>query len=326
MRPLVSGTEAFVRRLKKTGPALAAIQLADGVVRWETRPRPDHWIVSDPVQVSTAVHACTATKSEAAVKGEFVYTLKLATFDAATGEVLRERPLATLRDQWWPQRDCQLIAVEDAIVVTCAGGVIGCDLSGNVRWLRRDTWVPTAVDSFWALQAHGPPAVDDGRLFVVQPGVPAVTAIDVADGRMLWSCGLPGARRVLGCVNGVVVVEGSRGLDAFAAADGRRTWRLASTDLLDACLVGPADSGAALVLATVREADGNPALKQPSFVPTLVWLDAVTGKAGARTALVALRDPQPCMGPLVPHGGRLWAVFGRGMADATRDIVELVPR
>lgn len=326
MRPVVSGTEAFVRRLKKTGPALAAIQLTDGVVRWETKPRPDHWIVSDPVQMATLLHACTATKGEGAVKGEFVYALKLATLDVATGEVLRERPLATLRDQWWQQRDCQLIAVDDALVVTCGGGVICCDMSGNVRWLRRNAWVPAAVDSFWAMQAQSPPAVKDGRVFVVQPGVPGVTAIDVADGRMDWSCGLPGARRVVGCVNGIVVVESSRGLEALAAADGRRAWSFESVDLLDACLVGPSETGAAGVLATVRVADEAPAVKQPTFVPTLVWLDAATGAAGSRTALIALRDPLPCLGPVVLQGGRPWALFGRGVTDASRDIVELVPR
>ena len=326
MRPVVTATHAFVRRLKKTGPALAAIQLADGVVRWETKPRPDVWLVSDPVHVNGVLHACTATKGEGAVKGEFIHLLALTTFDAATGELLRERPLATLRDQWWQQRDCQMAAVDESLVITCGGSVICCDLSGGVRWMRRDFWVPTSVDSFWLFQSQSPPAAADGRLFVVQPGVPAVMAIDAADGRVLWKCGLPGARRVLGCVDGTVVVERSRGIDALAAADGRRRWRFESADLLDACLVGGGADAADGVLLSVREPADDPGQKQPTFVPALVWLDAATGGPYRRESLPALRDPLPSFGPILPQGERIWALFGRGMADASRDIVELVPR
>jgi hypothetical protein len=55
------------------------------------------------------------------------------------------------------------------------------------------------------------------------------------------------------------------------------------------------------------------------------WFDAATGEAVASTSLSSLTDNEPCLGPLVPYKDRLFAFFGRGQTDATRDIVELVP-
>ena len=333
MKPVATTTHAYVRRLKKTGPALAAIRLTDGTIQWESKPRSDHWLVSDPVHIDGLLHVCTATKAEGPVKGEVIYLLSLATLDPATGAVLQERPLVSLRDQWWPQRDCQLTVVDDSFVVICGGSVVCCEPSGAVRWVRRNLWVPSSIDSFWMFQAQSPPVVADGRLLVVQPGVPDVMAIDAADGRMLWKCSMPGPRRVLGCTGDTVVVERSRGIDALAIDDGRRRWRFDSADLLDACLVsagaclvGGAPAAAGGVLVAVREPAEDSGPQQPVFVPTLVWLDAGTGSPQRREGLPALRDQQPFFGPIVQQGERLWALSGRGMAEAKRDIVELVPR
>ena len=322
MRPVVHATHAFVRRLKKTGPVLASINLADANVAWETPPRPDRWLVSDPVLIDGVLHGCMATK----VGDE--YALSLTAFDASNGERMREQPLVSLRESWWRQRDCQIAAIEGGLVITCGGSVVCCDTAGTVRWVRKELSVPVAVESFWMVQAQSPPLVADGRLFVLEPGVPAVVALDAASGRVRWKASLPEARRVLGIVRTgesgpnkaaeTLVVERSSGIVAIDAATGDFRWRFESQDLLDACLVGTRDG----VLVTVREQLPN----EKAFQPVLVWLDPQSGQPKHRTALAALKDPDPRFGPLVRQGDRVWALFGRGPADPARDLVELVPK
>ena len=115
-----------------------------------------------------------------------------------------------------------------------------------------------------------------------------------------------------------LVVERSSGIVAIDAATGDFRWRFESQDLLDACLVGTRDG----VLVTVREQLPN----EKAFQPVLVWLDPQSGQPKHRTALAALKDPDPRFGPLVRQGDRVWALFGRGPADPARDLVELVPK
>jgi outer membrane protein assembly factor BamB len=213
-------------------------------------------------------------------------------------------------------------------VITCGGSVVCCDSAGTVRWVRKELSVPVAVESFWMVQAQSPPLVADGRLFVLEPGVPAEVALDAASGRVLWKASLPEARRVLGIVRTgesgpnkateTLVVERSSGIVAVDTATGDFRWRFESPDLLDACLVGTRDG----VLVTVRE----PIPNEKAFQPVLVWLDPQSGKPKHRTALAALKDPDPRFGPLVRQGDRVWALFGRGPADPARDLVELVPK
>jgi outer membrane protein assembly factor BamB len=322
MRPVVNATHAFVRRLKKAGPVLASINLADAKEEWETLPRPERFLVSDPVLIDGVLHGCTATK----VGDE--YLIALAAYDTASGELVRERPLVSLRESWWRQRDCQISPIDGSLAITCGGSVVCCDLTGAVRWVRKNLWVPVAVDSFWMVQAQSPPLVVDGRLFVAQPGVPAVVALDAASGRVLWKASLPEARRVLGVVRAgegaaskatqSLIVERSTGLVALDVATGDFRWRFESRDLLDACLVHASDG----VLVTVREQVPN----EKAFLPVLMWLDPNSGQPRHRTPLAALKDPDPRLGPLVRQGDRVWALFGRGPADAARDLVELVPK
>jgi len=71
--------------------------------------------------------------------------------------------------------------------------------------------------------------------------------------------------------------------------------------------------------AAVEDAPGK-------FRPQLVWLDAATGQPRAQTQLRGWEHEQPFLGPLVASGNRLWAFFGRGDQDPTRDLLELTPQ
>jgi len=60
------------------------------------------------------------------------------------------------------------------------------------------------------------------------------------------------------------------------------------------------------------------------FRPKLVRVDVSTGQGIGQTQLRGLENENPFLGPLVMAGSRLWAFFGRGDQDPTRDLIEMV--
>ena len=324
MRPVADAARAFVRRLRKAGPALAAIALADGAVAWELPSTPERQFVSDPLRAdANSLAICVARKAEDG------FTLVLVSLDAATGRLLREAPLATFGSGWGVIRDCQLTEADGLLVVATGGAVIACDTDGRVRWVRREHWLPPPVDGSWMLAAQSPPVARDGRLYLVQPGSPGVVALDAASGRLLWRLGDVSVSRLCGIARGRLVVErigtvasagsskpGSADLIGVDAATGKVAWRYGPADLLDASLV--TDEG---VLLAVRE----PVAGKNARVAVLVNLDPATGRETRRWPLAACEDPQPFLGPLVPSAGGLRVFFGRGPAEPTRDLMLLAP-
>jgi outer membrane protein assembly factor BamB len=322
MRPVADAARAYVRRLRKAGPALAAIALADGKVAWELPSTPDRQFVSDPLPADgNSLAICIASRAEDGI------TLALASLDAATGRLLREVPLVGFTRGWGLIRDCQFAEVDGLFVVTAGGAVIGCDGDGRARWVRRERWLPPPVDGFSKVVAQSPPMAQDGRLHVVQPGVPGLVTLDAASGRVLWQSDDVSASRLRGIAQGRLVVErigmvtsagssqpGHADLIGVDAATGKQVWRYGPGDLLEASLVS--DDG---VIAAVRE----PVTGKNTRVATLVRLDPATGRETHRWPLAACEDSQPYLGPLVPTAGGLRVFFGRGAAEAIRDLMLL---
>jgi outer membrane protein assembly factor BamB len=324
MRPVADAAHAYVRRLRKAGPALAAIKLADGTVAWELPSTPDRQFVSDPLLADGATLAvCVARKVEES------YQLSFMSLDSATGRVVNEAPLVTLGAGWWAIRDCQFEASDGIWIVVAGGSVLACDEKGRVRWVRREHWLPPAVDASWMLAAQTPPLVRDGRLHVVQPGVPGIVTLDAASGRVLWRLDDVSVSRLRGIGSGRLVVEriglvasagssqpGPADLTGIDAETGKVAWRYGPIDLLDASLV--TDEG---VLAAVRE----PVAGKNTRMAVLVNLDPATGRETRRWPVAACEDPQPFLGPLAPSAGGLRVFFGRGPAEPTRDLMLLAP-
>ncbi|MCE2726122.1 MAG: PQQ-binding-like beta-propeller repeat protein [Planctomycetaceae bacterium] len=318
MRPCVDATRVYVRRLRKAGPAVAAIDRADGAVVWELPSTHDRQFVSDPLPGDGGTLAICLSRR---VEDSFVLAIVL--LDAATGSVLRETPLATFAGGV----RCQIAEIDGGFAITGGGAVIACDERGRLRWVRREPWLPPPADGFSTLVAHAPIVAQDGRMYVVQPGVPGVVAVEAASGRVLWRLGDVAVSRLRGISRGRLVVErigktlaagstesGHADLVGVDAATGKVAWRYGPADLLDASLVTDA-----AVLAAVRE----PMAGKNARVATLVNLDPATGREMGRWPLAACEDPHPFLGPLVPAAGGLRVFFGRGPADATRDLILL---
>lgn len=324
MRPVADATRAYVRRLRKAGPAVAAIALADGAVAWELPSTPERQFVSDPLLAEVGTLAICVARTV-----EDRFALSLALIDAATGRLLREMPLMTCGSGWATLRDCQLADAEGLLVVAAGGAVIACDEGGRVRWVRSEAWLPPPVDASWMLASHAAPVARDGRLHVVQPAVPGLVTLDAGSGRVLWRLDDVSVSRLRGIARGRLVVErigtastagssqpGHADLIGVDAATGEVAWRHGPADLLDASLVGDDN-----LLVAVRE----PVAGKNVRVATLVRLDPATGRETHRWPLAACADPQPFLGPFVPAAGGLRVFFGRGPAEATRDLMLLTP-
>ena len=184
--------------------------------------------------------------------------------------------------------------------------------------MRRQIWWSSAQSPHVAQQHAGPPLVDGGKLYVAQPGVPAVECLDPGSGTLLWRSILPEVRRLAGIVDGKLIAEVDDGLLALSASTGKPLWHHRSDGLLQAQFCGPPGG----VLYACRE----PAETQGKLQPLLVWLDAATGNTTAKTSLPGLADAEPMLGPAVMHRGRLWVLFGRGLQGSRRELLELAPK
>ncbi len=312
MRPLVTAGRIFVRRLPKQGPQLACLETATGKLLWTSKAERDKFVVSDPLLIQDELFALTVTRAEQEL------SLSLCTYDPDSGAVLCESPLVRLREHWWQQRTCQVLALDDTFVVACGGSVFRADLIGRIRWLRKEPWVPPAVNRNWVAQDQAAPIESGGRLFVTQPGVLEVACLDAETGRLQWQQSVPDLCRVVGVADGRVLVQTDAGFAAFDAAEGKLLWEHAAAGLLEAQVFG--GPGGLLYAHSVPLGDEKLASV------SLAWLDPATGLVTAGWPLGTLRQERPQLGPMLAVGERLWTFFGQGDKDPHREIVVLSPK
>jgi outer membrane protein assembly factor BamB len=314
MRPVVAGKRLFVRQLNSVGPVLACMDKKDGSRLWISEQRSGEHVVSDPLVFQDELFALTMKDGEQNERH-----LRLTNYDAQTGQPLSHRPLFRVRDSWRERRVCEVSATEDAIVASMGGIVFACDLSGQVRWIRRQVVLPAEEEPTWVLQWHQPPLVDGERMYVAQPGVRAVECLDPESGRMLWSGVLPGIRRIVGLAQDTLIAETDDGFTGLDAATGAEVWSRAEANILTAATAG---GPGGILYARKANVPGN----SDKCCPELVWLDPKTGAVTALTRLPLLEHADPQFGPVVPRGDRLYALFGRGTSDARRDVIEMTAK
>ena len=306
MQPVAAGDRLFLRRIAKQGPELICLNDETGKVVWKAKLT--HQVVSDPMLVQDQLFVLSA-----GVAHEPQYQVYLSCLDPLNGDVLSQRPLVQLRDAGNRQIFCQATVVDDRIVASVGGGVLCCDLLGQVRWLRRQTWLPQALDASWADQYRQPPLVVDGLVLVSQPGAGGIECLDLVTGRRRWQRVLPDFRRLIGVDGENLILETSAGLEGVAVQTGQVAWRREVGDLLHAAACG---TGGGLLYACRQR------IAADQSRVALVWLDSESGAEHGRCAFSQLSDKTPFAGPLVMHEDRLWMFFGRGR-EATREIYEL---
>ena len=323
MRPLVTADRIITRLLyvqptsdkPKTGqsPMLVCLDRSSGQLVWNVEFSDHEAPVSDPFWLQGRLGLLTLMRQET---GENL--LRWTVLDPANGAVVSQTDLLRLNDVWWRRACCEVTPLDDGFVAILSGVTLCCDAAGNSRWIRRETVLPPSEEPAWVTQTFQPPLLAGNDLYVLQPGGCAVSRLDARSGQLAWSRLLIGAQRVLGVAGQRLVVQTERGLQALALDNGEPQWLHVVENPLDACLC----DDAAVLYSCRRTAEDAPGKLRPQ----LVWVDAATGQIVGQTLLRGLEHEKPFLGPLFVAGSRLWAFFGRGDQDPTRDLVELLPQ
>jgi outer membrane protein assembly factor BamB len=311
MQPRIYGDRIYSRIFYGDSPLVGCWNAKDGKQVWLADQLPGVMIASDPWLVQDRVIALTVTRLD----GTEVL-LRLATFDALNGDLLAHVELAQLRSSWFARHCCETTLIDDTLVATVGGAVLACDTRGNVRWIRRQIALPTDEEPEWVTQAIEPPLASGDRVYVAQPGVRAIDCLEIDTGRRLWRRFLPDVRRAAAIVEGRLIVTTDRGIEALDLSTGTTVWRHEATKLLTGFVAGGPHG-----VVYCRAVPSSDAKKQQ---PELVWIDARDGLTRTTIALETLADAAPRFGPIVPHGDRLFALFGRGQAEARRELLELI--
>ncbi len=233
--------------------------------------------------------------------------------------MVSQTDLLRLNDVRWRRSCCEVTPLDDGFVAILSGVTVCGDAAGNLRRIRREMVLPPSNEEpAWVTQSFQPPLLAGNDLYVLQPGGCAVSRLDARSGQMIWARLLVGAQRLLGVAGQRLIVQTERGLQALAVDTGEPQWQHPVENPLDACLC----DDATVLYSCRRGAEDAPG----KFRPQLVWVDVATGQSVGQTLLRGLEHENPFLGPFVVAGSRLWAFFGRGDQDPTRDLIELVPQ
>lgn len=315
MTPLVVGERLFVRRLTKAGVELACLNAGDGNVVWKTRSGEKSDVISEAVFLPHGVCALVSHRTD-----DEALEVRWTRFDAGTGAVLAEAPLVRLRDAWAGEAPCTLSLYDRQALAVIGGAVVGFDVTGEVQWLRRETWLPPKIDPQSDDYLVTPPQWIDnsGRLMavIVQPSSRAVAALDAATGRQLWASVHPQLEGLVAVRPDIVVVAERDVLVGLSTHNGHRQWSQSLTNRLAGFAVHPPE----LIVAVERTAQP----KNKGW-PQLVWLDLATGEPHREGIIDGEAQPEWCFGPLFPVGDRWWALLGQGTGKPQRELAVLTP-
>lgn len=314
-------------------PSLACLDSTSGNVLWATPPDPVNLVVSNPLLVQDQLLALMASIQEPAagaagvaasgIGGETTnreWGLMLGVFDPQTGKLLHKYFLASLLDTWQSAATFQMTALEDSLIASCMGTALCFDLTGELRWARHELTLPPSLDGNWQAQWRVPPLVAGELCYVAQPGVHAVLCMESKTGRLRWRAQVPDLHKLVGLVDGRVIVHRDDGFQSIDAATGKVQWCHEANGVLSVLLCG--EPGGLLYARSEKAAENL-------YRPALVWVDLGSGIQRGISPLDSLRHAQLRLGPTVAVDNRLLALFGSDPnpdAKPSRDIVALTPQ
>lgn len=307
MKPLIHHDYVFVRRITRAGVELCCLKRTDGTIVWKQRPMTH--VLTDPAFWQGALCALIGGKVE-----DDQLQVELARFDLQSGAVLSTRPVVRFRDVWNQAVPCSWQPTERW--ASCQiGNVTAClGTDGELRWLRRPTWLPTPVDDL-ATDVRAPEPVSIGdRLLLAAPGTRSLDSVDVLTGRLAWRTPAPEIRGIRGVCESRVIVDLGDQLQGIDSTTGEVKWTTPVNGLLEAWSMNDTT-----ILCARRGRGLTPAQR-----PNLVWLDAMTGRELAQTQLETVEKDDWQIGPIVPAGNKWWLLGGTGWKDHKRELLELV--
>ncbi|PQO45072.1 PQQ-binding-like beta-propeller repeat protein [Blastopirellula marina] len=287
MQPLVVGDRIFVRLLHSNRPELYCFDREGGKRVW--RAEGETPVLSDPLWIQGELFAIVGEEDS-----QNLWQIQLARIDAETGETLRKHSLVRLRQSWGERRLCAATVAGDVIVVDLGGAVLACDLSGGVRWVRKQTSTPSSARVDLVRQQEMAPIVVDSHVIVRQPGSLSIDCIDIATGRLIWTHFDPEMERGVGLADGKLIYLTAKEAVALAAEDGSVVWRHQD----DWQVYSAAIAGEYLIeIAGVGMRRGN----DKFATPWIRWLSLETGKPVSGVPLATLTAKDPQLGKLLIH-------------------------
>ena len=154
MTPRIDGNRIFARILYGDGPLLGCWDSATGQNVWLADQLQGVHVASDPWVFQDRLLAFTVTRTENSDA-----LLRLATFDALTGELLGQTDILQMRSSWYARHCCETTLAGDMLIASLGGAVAACNLRGQVRWVRRQATLPSEEEGEWVLQALEAPLV-----------------------------------------------------------------------------------------------------------------------------------------------------------------------
>lgn len=308
MAPVLAGEHLYVRRLAKSGAELVSLKATSGEVRWVARPEEKSHVVSDPIVLGDSVWALVSKPTD-----QEQLDLSWTQFAASTGKVVRSTPLLRLRDAWEGQAPVTLAADGLNVVAALGSVIVGFDLEGTVRWVRRELWVPPKVDPLTENHFLRSPVIQGDRVYVSSLNGRRALALAVETGRVIWSTPLAELQGLLHVDADLVLAAEPGGLVGLETTSGRILWR--QTLERGFGVVGVGTDSLWTVRPQIRAAERG-------------WLQSV--ELDRRTGTILHEVPWDLpeaedwrFGPWWVVDDSVWALAGQGWRDHKRDIVRL---
>ena len=307
MKPLLTSTHMYVRRLTKAGAELACLKLDDGQVIWHQRPA--HSALTDPVIWNGRLFALTLSKNE-----EDFVQVEATWFDSTNGNIASSRPLFRLREASDRKFSGQLTLNGGIAVCSVSGTTASFDSRGDVRWTRRQTFIQKPTDELAEDQRVAAPFVKAGRVILSVPGVREVICLELDSGRIVWSQPIIDLRGLLHVSETRAFVETVKGLVSLDVLSGDIVWQRSIESRLEAFVV----DGPTLVFARRVTFPNN------RSKPVLVWLDSQTGQEHGQSLVEVVDREEFQLGPMFSAGNKWWSFVGQSWKDPKRELYELV--
>jgi outer membrane protein assembly factor BamB len=311
-RPLVFAKRIIVRQMYGDGFLLTCLNKDDGKLVWMLPFKEPEHLLSDPFWLYGSLVAITGWRETTD------YVLRWTVFDAETGAIEQQKDILRLKQSWLRRPSLEFALLDDGVVVQGAGSVFQLDAAGNTRWLRKFVWSPEEEDPRAVVQSFQKPIVDNGKLYVTQPGVRCVTCLDATTGWQRWTRVLPELCGILGLVDSRLIVQQENELLALDAADGQIVWRQRLGETHPAWICNQD------WLISVEREKLDPA--KETRTNRVVWRETKTGAVAGSARLTGFDDDDPRFGLLLAQREKLWTFAGKSQSDPNRTLVELRPQ
>ncbi|MEX1040602.1 MAG: PQQ-binding-like beta-propeller repeat protein [Pirellulaceae bacterium] len=313
MTPVSNGQRLFARLLNKDGPMLAAFELDNGSRAWELAPPRGEIFASDPFLVHGDL-MCVTLKEDA----QEHYVARLTRIDPALGEATWDHDLFRIHKSWDERRICQISRDGEIILANFGGVLAACDVSGQLRWIRKQITYPKNADESWVTQPSPAPLIFDGLCYTYHAGATAVECIEVETGKLRWSKFEPDLTQMAIHKEGrLLLLSGRNRLTAVEPRTASEVWTVDPGTHVRNLLIFPES-----ILVFAHDVADDDRDQSAAFAR---WLAPANGEMLAETPLISLvelpENRRLELGPAVVVAGEIHSLIQPDENDARPQLI-----